>query len=628
MPLEMTEMRKNIFRYMARIGDLVTSKEDVERYMDFTNAVRTVAEQTDALYTPDTQGNYPTLTDENLTGLKAAYKQMLNVGYRVAGAGEGPVAQQLSGIASELSILAQKDMAALEVADTKKGMSLPEVIGNGRSVAVDIGKQEIAASSGQMSMRIPIDVEQPDGTVRKGFFTQTTNLDTRGEIQKLKDTLGAKYPGYDSVFNALDAMEYADLDKIQFFNFKEAIQFTNTNVGSEALQKYGKDNFKDTLKDLKLSEEMRNELSGRKDFLNFMDEFGTGMGAVMQTRNCYTDKKKWLGLEEGANIDKRNAAMSTVSALLGKPGLVAHAEPMMVMVDGKPVSGTFMENATGVEAYHIKDKDAEVRNYGPEHYDNPAVFEDIAAIQAIDYICGNVDRHEGNFFMNFDEQSKKLVGITAIDNDLSFTKSVPGRNVSSGVGNMWVAPSQMGVIGESTATAIMGLNEEMLSVALSGYGLSKDEISAAWQRTQIMQDEIKRGNDHYLDKKSGELDKGFLRVVPDSQWADYDLKKVASMGANQFSTFSKMSSLIKGHESHLKHDAEMKAKADAVMGKQPEASKAQAPKKEPAVAKPVGTGMEQSGIDQMGVKSPDTIKVTVPERRRNTVRRSTIMVRA
>lgn len=183
-----------------------------------------------------------------------------------------------------------------------------------------------------------------------------------------------------------------------------------------------------------------------------------------------------------------------------------------------------MENAVGKEAYGLSADDP-MRNYGPSTYDNPQMFDDISSIQVIDYICGNIDRHEGNFFMRFEGEGNavRLVGLTAIDNDLSF-----GVNIgdSSHVGNKWIKPQEMGVIGKEMALKILALDESTLKVALSGYSLSEEQIMEAWNRTNILKDKIREGIEHYRDVPEGHLDKEVLRVVDEEHWKDYSIETI------------------------------------------------------------------------------------------------------
>ena len=169
-------------------------------------------------------------------------------------------------------------------------------------------------------------------------------------------------------------------------------------------------------------------------------------GKIVKNHAVYVaDNQRWLGVPEGSNIDKRNVAMSTMSEMLGKKGLIATAKPMVVVMNGKPVTGTFMTRAFKYNAYDNK-TDNPIKDLGPEAYDNPAVFDDIAALQALDYICGNLDRHPGNIMLRFEEVNgkKMLVGITGIDNDMSWGVNNPAKGNQDLIGNFFVRPEQMG----------------------------------------------------------------------------------------------------------------------------------------------------------------------------------------
>jgi hypothetical protein len=214
----------------------------------------------------------------------------------------------------------------------------------------------------------------------------------------------------------------------------------------------------------------------------------------------YIEEELYLHTDADANIDKRNAAMSAVTSLVGKPNLLAKSETMILMQNGKAVSGTFMENAVGKDAFHLSEDDP-MREYDGDVYDNHEVFADIAAMQALDYICGNIDRHEGNMFYQFGDVNgkTKLIGITGIDNDLSF--GLTPATTKKNVGNVWIQPEQFGVLDAATAQRILAIEKSTLQSTLSGYRLSLKEINAAWERTAHLQEKIIEGLEHFKNKK-------------------------------------------------------------------------------------------------------------------------------
>lgn len=612
MAFEMTEMRKNIFKYMAKIGDILTNPEDVERYLEFTNAIHELAEATDSLYAPDSDGNYPQLNDENLSDLKKKYQAVLKTGYQAAAAGEGEVAGQLSAIATEITLMAEKDMAALEVADTKKGMTLPEVVSNGRTLTVGIGNQPLEVKSGNMSARIPIDILNPDGTFRKGFFTQTSYVNTMQSVEALEKKMLQKYPAYGEVFTVIKSLNDRQYSVLEFTSLDIMASISDGDNNQEKKEDtISRLKYNLTNRPLNLPEDLVDQWAARDDFLAFMDDMSKEMSPIVRTKHCYTDPNTWLGLKEGANIDKRNAAMSTVSKLLGKPGLIANAEPMVVMIDGKPVSGTFMEKVPGVDVHNLKENEIEVKTYGPANFSDSAVFDDIAALQAIDFICGNLDRHTGNMFMNFDPNTKKLVGIKGIDNDMSFGLQNPAQYA---YGNIWIKPSAMGVIGENTATAILGMTQEMLSFTLSGYGLSNEEISAAWVRTEALQQAIREGMEYYANRNPGELDREHLRVVPQEQWTAYKVEDIAAAGNNQFTALTGIAQELAQDDLDKHRNDLIHQNAIEILGLPAEEPQVEEPPKPDIVAVPVGNGLQQNAaVDRYGVKSPETIKLVLGE---------------
>ena len=256
-----------------------------------------------------------------------------------------------------------------------------------------------------------------------------------------------------------------------------------------------------------------------------MKEFGEYFGSQLTAYNTYLSKNSLLQCQPGCNVDRRNAAMSSVAQLFGKPHLLASSKPMVVYSNGKALSGTFMENAAGHELYDLSD-DNPVRDADYDTYNNPGAFEDVAALQALDYICGNVDRHLGNFFVSFYEQDGvwKFSGIMGIDNDASFPES---ENIL-GRGSQVVPLDEMLVIGEDMAAKILFLDEDTLRASLRGYGLSEKSIEQAWKRTQDLQKKIAEGIAHYSDVEPGKLDGGFLRVVPKDEWSSYKLEDLAA----------------------------------------------------------------------------------------------------
>ena len=611
MAFELTEMRKKIFKIMAQVGDLTTGQDQVEQYVSFLNALHTLAERTDALYTQNEQGVYPTITDANLGELRDAYRQVQREGAALAGGGEGPVGQQMAAIATEVLTLANQDMTALEVVDVKAGITLPEVIANARTLTVDVGNQEFEISSGHMSNRIPLTIETDDGTTVEGFFTETNYVDTKKNLQQAVRDLTEQFPDYKPILDAIRNASDRELMRYGFEPLQDQIDDDNQGMSTDEIREDAKNQYKERLgNSFHLPTDVLDNLASREDFLQFTETISQKIQPLILTKKCYTDAGHWLGLPEGVNIDKRNAAMSSVSAFLGKPDLLANARPMVVMKDGKAIAGTFMEKAPGVDPIHIKWGEEQIKDYTIDNFDNPGIFDDIAGIQVIDYICGNVDRHPGNFILNFDPYTNKLVKITGIDNDLSFGVQEANRTFVD-VGNKLVAPAQMMAIGEEMAIKVLAMTKDTLSFTLSGYGLSQAEIDAAWDRTEMMKQEIRRGMDHYANVETGKLDQDYLRVIKKEEWSNYQLQQFTKED-NQFRAFANLGSYLKKRDQYHEVEQNLKRRADKILGIKPNVRNENDAQKV-TIAKPISNGMMKDGIpvDRYGIKSPETMRITI-----------------
>ena len=374
--------------------------------------------------------------------------------------------------------------------------------------------------------------------------------------------------------------------------------------------------YTDTLKEF-LPADMVDSAAQQPNFLRMMTDFQAEADAISLQHNLYVeDRRKWLGGQEGLNVDKRNAAMSSVSTLLGKKGLVAESTPMIVVMDGVPTAGTYMAKADGYNSLDGK-ADSPMKTAGYDAYNNPDLFDSLAALQAIDYICGNLDRHDGNIMLNFDQKTGKAVGLTAIDNDLSFGAS---NEISGKKGNKFITPDQMGAIGQKTAEKILALDEGSLRVAISGYGLSKKEVDAAWERTQNLQNAIREGLDYYEKnpKDAGMIEPKHLRVVPEQDWNKYTLASLSNVKQfqayeidkmNQFATLANMKEIVAQNEQEAKkkerEKKELQTLRKVVFDEEPQKK----PEVKPLEGKPVAYGGGKT--DRLGVNNPDNIRVVL-----------------
>ena len=538
MPYNKTEVRNKLREIINQLYTMDEHGEiQVENFSEFTESLENLWVESSKLYQKGQDGKYPALDVDKYGKLFASYGQALDKANAVLGQTEGN--QALNDLTQNLTRILYVDVAALENIVPGKDITLPEVIEKGRSVTVDLGNAKLAGSGNALSSRIPIQYRAPDGTERKGFFTQKYTVPGRKEVNEVMKPIEDKYPQYKALFDT-----FREVDDKKFFAFNWTplhvlMPFVeNSKKPQEAL-------FEVFFDGMQMSPELKTEICSKPDYYQFMNDLTSAVSPVALANMTYCENKKWLGGQEGERIDNRNSAMSMVSKLLGLPDLIAPAEPMTIIVDGKEIQGTFMENAYGKEVFGLKPDDP-MHQYTVKNFDNPAVFSQVADMQVVDYICGNIDRHEGNFFMQFEGEGTdaKLTKLTLIDNDLSFGKNLDG----SRQGNMFVLPSQMGIIDKDTSLKVMALTKATLSVGLKGYDLSDEQIDYAWQRTQALQNQISISMEKYKDVPEGTLLTDTPRIVAKENMDKYSLMSISKASFNsQFNVFNEMQKKIRDH---------------------------------------------------------------------------------
>ena len=206
-------------------------------------------------------------------------------------------------------------------------------------------------------------------------------------------------------------------------------------------------------------------------------------------------------IADGSRIDSRNAAMSAVADLLHMPNVIARSRPMVLRdKNGNEIQGTFIAEAQGEDMQNLSAEAANIDKAAVEGTDGKA-FKDMADLQVLDFICGNVDRHYANMFYQL--KNGKLVGVQGIDNDCSFGTFVPKDGESQ---KRLAGLFHMRAVSESTYERVMALNGDALKYALRGYGLSEAQLDAAAQRLDMVQKALVRSVDHFKELDEGGME--------------------------------------------------------------------------------------------------------------------------
>ena len=208
---------------------------------------------------------------------------------------------------------------------------------------------------------------------------------------------------------------------------------------------------------------------------------------------CFLSKNQSAGIKPGRNLSGRNVATSRLAQLLGIGDMVCESRTAEVKVKDKVVKGNLME-ASGGES---------LADIGNDYKYTKEVVKQTFILEVFDYICGQVDRHFDNFHVITDPKTKTIIGIKAIDNDMSFG-TLFAHQLTAGRKNM-VALQDFIIrsLPAKVLNRILSLNDENIRVMM-GDILEKDEIEALISRVDNVKTMIRD-----LPKKSNNI-----KVIP------------------------------------------------------------------------------------------------------------------
>jgi len=132
------------------------------------------------------------------------------------------------------------------------------------------------------------------------------------------------------------------------------------------------------------------------------------------------------------NASNRNVATSRVANLIGLGSIVEQSRSVEVQSKGEKIKGNMMTFARGKDTKKRTVEDVrpitqkmdtlEEREAYAKAMLSPTLQKEISSLQVLDYLCGQGDRHTGNFFSEM--ENGKLTHIHGIDNDMAFGTGV------------------------------------------------------------------------------------------------------------------------------------------------------------------------------------------------------------
>lgn len=196
-------------------------------------------------------------------------------------------------------------------------------------------------------------------------------------------------------------------------------------------------------------------------------------------------------IDERDGLEKRNVATSRVANLLGMQDKIATAKNIKVIDNGVEMEGSFMQNAVGLDSRSHNGKIKLMK----EDLDLTAgsLQRDINRMQVLDMVCGQIDRHGGNFFYQVSEQpingKYQIVGLQGIDNDMSFGNI---RNIDVKQKSL-AGLDSLKVIDEEALRYLKEASVDQFKFAV-GEILNNDEIDAVMVRRNAILDKVANGD--------------------------------------------------------------------------------------------------------------------------------------
>lgn len=232
-------------------------------------------------------------------------------------------------------------------------------------------------------------------------------------------------------------------------------------------------------------------------------EFAKGVSQKFVTVD--TALAESLLLDRNADMTARNFASERVAELLGQKGLIVrNRDAIVVNEDGVQKKGFIMDQAEGVPAYRMREMAMEL---GYEVHFTAEAQKKLLNFQIVDMITGQVDRHAGNYFVQYDrdDEAKTLTvkGVTGIDNDFAFGRSVQMDSENTGSIFTDDGKYKFGMMDKEMYQTLMSMSPELLATNLEGV-IEPRYMDALKERFETVRQRLKAAKEE-ADKNGGDF---------------------------------------------------------------------------------------------------------------------------
>ena len=517
----LSEVKKTLGSYEDMLNSLQFSDERLnELHVNFRNALHALSTETDRYYETNADGNYPVMDAQAFAQFEALYRNAYSAASAMETGLQQANLQKLSesdrawrsvygNMMDMVREVLGRDLQHLHSVQRRGNETLPSLIEQSRTHVYNVDGQEMEHVGEGLSSRIAITIPGENGDVR-GFFTESISTNREGEIERIRRETLEKHPELAEVLAITQLQNHTivfSLNRIE----------SNRMVGrNDVLQEW----LEQVIPDRAVRKCLAEDGAMLSAFVSFIEQYE----ALDRKYDTYDANE----LGENDRIDQRNCAMSAIADLMGMQDLLAHAEPVQITFtkDGREqtLTGSFMHFAEGEDVTRQTPGQGLLNVDAPVDGDTASVKKQLADLQVLDYICGNVDRHNANLFYQLDEsdpQHPRVVGIQGIDNDASFTTYTKPADFAR-----MPAPTHMQAIRSQTAAVVEGLDRDILKTMLRNYNLTEAQLDAVWTRTQNLQNAIRDGREFYRDKPEDVFKADHLRVMDDDAFERVSLERL------------------------------------------------------------------------------------------------------
>lgn len=484
--------RENLMKQLKELeenGDALTSGE---HYKNYVKSLRELNNTMDQYYTPDADGNVPSIEQDGKDKLMDSILKTATAGETflasIANNG-GNLNKGTAGLVGSVQAMMSQDYETISLYNPKTmEMSLPELQQDARTQVIDLRGVKIGKLGNAQSSRLPMTVVDEKGMKTSGVFTKASYVSVVKPFKEMIDEAAAKCPDPDTKKKLQDIIP----------RFRNYLQKNNKELPGGVKPENASDEMVvGKMIQMRMWESKKYDTAGilKRTGID-VSKLGSDTTEILLDgfQNCAREPAYWvngleLGLKDGDRLDQRNTAMSAVANLLGISNLVARSTNMKFMDEnGEVVEGTFMEKAKGFDLFGKGNESLFEQVNDDPLSPGTNLNKDIADLQVLDFICGNIDRHGGNLFYDVDEKTGQIKGVQAIDNDSAFGHFSSGKN---GQNFRLNGTDYITVMSEDMAKKVSSISPEMLKFTLRGRGLSDDEIQAACGRLQEVKDAVK-----------------------------------------------------------------------------------------------------------------------------------------